>query len=472
MLASKNKLSLYNYLNESDDELPVHNWITLSQAGKITYGQRIIDLVNIAYAVTPLGSFIKNQNDVNASNWRIFSDDGHQINCVIFYRSSRPNESWRGFKIQGIGHDGQPENKKQVMMEHGKLLTHPGWWSESRGAVAKVLLRIGSHVIKDEEFARKIFPGTDLVMIGDDGKYERYINGPGSHKADEYMFGFPILKENNKHNISEYIQILEAREDWDSVKYIIPDGVLLPSTHADLRANARYVPKELISSDVKNALLSIKYKIRDMEPGETCAFVTHALDLGVIKSKTPNSYGRYLYTVKTVRSNLHKKQDYREIIAPGAINKIRSYDNDVITLKADNKFYSYRLADLEKLTHGLNPIQERANRLYQSAKEFIKLNPFDTDEQELQSINTAGYTNLVYVVNGDQDYVAYNPFTVIRIFNRYADHGYVNVINIPIDDIAMFNMAGNIKQSDHFSDNVQSVKALKEFFENSERNAI
>jgi hypothetical protein len=46
--------------------------------------------------------------------------------------------------------------------------------------------------IADEVTAQKVFPNTDLKMIGDKGKYTRILFG--SKRIKETIFGKPIVK--------------------------------------------------------------------------------------------------------------------------------------------------------------------------------------------------------------------------------------------------------------------------------------
>jgi hypothetical protein len=73
-------------------------------------------LVDNAYRATSLGSFVQNASQVAASDWVALDwDPQPDLDCTVFYRKARPNESWTGYKIQGIGHDGKQESKQKVI---------------------------------------------------------------------------------------------------------------------------------------------------------------------------------------------------------------------------------------------------------------------------------------------------------------------------------------------------------------------
>ena len=178
-------------------------WTQLTTEDKEKIGSDLIDLVGVAYANTVLGSFVKNQNDVNASNWLALKSDDQTIICAIFYRQARSTESWSGYKIQGFGHDNQPNSKYQLIIQLKKLLEQQGWWIECRAAVAKALHKIGAPLITDEKLVSSIFPNTNLKM-GENGEYTRHLTTNNSSPiTNETIFGNPTLKK--QFDITEYI---------------------------------------------------------------------------------------------------------------------------------------------------------------------------------------------------------------------------------------------------------------------------
>ena len=209
--------SFKTYLENTDtgSSRLIHNkWTTLSSADKLNFGKKLIELVATAYSNTVLGSFIKNQNDVNASEWTVFSED-NDISCAIFYRVARSNETWEEYKIQGIGHDNSQENKKRIVFHLKELLVQRGWWIECNGPIAKSLYKVVAPFVTDVDIARAIFPNTNLRMLDDKGRYNRNITP--SFNRDEVIFGNPIVK--TKSNIHEYIEYITENKPYLYYRY-------------------------------------------------------------------------------------------------------------------------------------------------------------------------------------------------------------------------------------------------------------
>lgn len=84
-----------------------------SNDDKEFWGEELIQLVQNAYKNSNLGSFVNSLNDVKRSDWLVLDwDDCNQPDSAIFYRKNRPNETWDGYKIQGIGYDNHIISKK------------------------------------------------------------------------------------------------------------------------------------------------------------------------------------------------------------------------------------------------------------------------------------------------------------------------------------------------------------------------
>ena len=152
----------------------------------------IIDLIKTAYKDSSLGSFITSKSDLKNKNWlAIDYDDEPDIDATIFYREPRGNETWVGKKIQGIGHDGTLKSIEYVINKLKELLNKSGYWIEASEKLEKILYRIGVPYVDDEDLANKIFPNTNLKMIGKKGKYVRVESGK---KIEETIFGKPKVK--------------------------------------------------------------------------------------------------------------------------------------------------------------------------------------------------------------------------------------------------------------------------------------
>lgn len=166
--------------------------VLLSNPDKKIEGERLIDLVDTAYSVTPLGSFVKTINDVIKSQWAVIDyneEDG--IDACIFYRNPRPDENWSGQKIQGIGHDGEKDSKKIVIQKMVDLLEKDGFWTEVSDKMEEVLRINGCRAVKDLETLQKLFPNSKIEML-EEGQYQRTLDS--GEFVKETVFGFPIIK--------------------------------------------------------------------------------------------------------------------------------------------------------------------------------------------------------------------------------------------------------------------------------------
>ena len=177
----------------SELKLVKGDWDELAHAEKTEVGNGLKNLVDTAYASTELGGFIKDQNDVNNSEWLALDwDEDDDIDTTVFYRKPRSSESWRGFKIQGIGHDNQRESKSKVVDKIAELITKSGWWIEASGAMRGALLKRNCPVIDDIKVIQKLFNDSSIEM-SDKVSYRRSLPS-GAKTETESVFGKPILK--------------------------------------------------------------------------------------------------------------------------------------------------------------------------------------------------------------------------------------------------------------------------------------
>ena len=154
--------------------------------------EELIDLVQTAYRKAPEGSFVNTKSDLQGSEWHsIDYNKDPLVDATIFYRKARSNESWKGLKIQGIGHNGERPSIDLVLKRLKTLLNKSGIWVEASDAMEHVLYKMGAPYVSDEEYAQRMFPDTDLKMAGDRGKYTRKV---GSKVIKETIFGKPKLK--------------------------------------------------------------------------------------------------------------------------------------------------------------------------------------------------------------------------------------------------------------------------------------
>lgn len=174
-------------------DLQKNRWaLDISNDAKVEVSDDLIHLVQTAYAGTEQGSFVNNVSNLLPSDWAVLDfDQDPDVDSAIFYRGPRAGERWRGYKIQGLGHDGSRASKDHALNKLADQLGKPGWWIESSGALRSVLAKRGSPVVSDEQTLQALFPNTDLQMI-DRTTYTRNLPEGGS--ITETVFGVPVLR--------------------------------------------------------------------------------------------------------------------------------------------------------------------------------------------------------------------------------------------------------------------------------------
>ena len=171
-------------------EIPKQKWIDVNPT---EYSDDLVSIVQNAYKKTPKGSFINTKSDLIGSDWNsIDIDEIPDIDATIFYRKPRANETWKGNKIQGIGHDGDREAIDILLKRMKQLLSKSGWWVEASDTLEHVLYKMGISYIDNEDVARRVFPNTNLKFTGNRGQYTRLV---GNQKVKETIFGNPIVRK-------------------------------------------------------------------------------------------------------------------------------------------------------------------------------------------------------------------------------------------------------------------------------------
>ena len=173
-------------------QLPKNKWeLLVSTADKHEFSGELVDLVKQAYAKTPHGSFVQSMHDVVPSDWLVIDWDPEPgIDAAVFYRGPRGNEQWTGFKIQGLGHDGQQTSKAKATQKVIEHLAKPGWWIESSDAMRRVLQKSGAQPVTDVKLLQRLFNDSSLTMI-DKITYTRTIQ---SGNITETVFGNPTVR--------------------------------------------------------------------------------------------------------------------------------------------------------------------------------------------------------------------------------------------------------------------------------------
>jgi len=178
-------------------KLPKYNWsLVVTTTAKTHLASNLVDLVQKAYSKTPQGSFVNSMKDVVASNWIAYDwDRDPDADAVLFFRVARPGEVWRGYKIQGIGHDTQRTSIDKVLGKVREQLRKPGWWIEASDAMEHILYKDGKiPIVTNEEFLNKLYPHSNLKMLGDKAKPAKYQRRAGTMTIKETTFGMPTLR--------------------------------------------------------------------------------------------------------------------------------------------------------------------------------------------------------------------------------------------------------------------------------------
>lgn len=173
--------------------LPKNSWeMLISNGDKHELGQELVDLVRHAYSNTPQGSFVNSIADVIPSDWKIIDwDKDPDVDATIFYRVNRAGENWSGYKIQGLGHDGQRTSKDKAIQQMVHQLGKNGWWVESSDAMEHILKKAGLKPVSDVNTLRRLFNDPKLTMTDDDSYTRKTPNG---QLLNETVFGNPVIK--------------------------------------------------------------------------------------------------------------------------------------------------------------------------------------------------------------------------------------------------------------------------------------
>lgn len=207
--------------------LPKNSWqLIVSDSDKEEIGHDLVQLVQTAYSSTIKGSFVNSLKDVLPSDWLVFDWDNEPgADAAIFYRKSRPSETWTGFKIQGIGHDGKAESKQRAIAKVHQLITQPGWWIETSHAMRLAMMKMNAPAVTDEALISGLFPRSFIRMI-DKKTYIRKVES--GLIITETTFGHPILKN---RNTNESINPQVFRRGFEQTKKVLGGKYMLKAYH-------------------------------------------------------------------------------------------------------------------------------------------------------------------------------------------------------------------------------------------------
>jgi hypothetical protein len=180
------------YAELIERELPKNSWEALTaDPDKQEFGQELVNLVQTAYQSTELGSNVNDLSDVVPSDWLVLDwDKNPDVDTLVFYRTNRAGETWRGNKIQGIGHDGQRGSKKKAIQKLEQVLQQQGWWIEASDALRATLRKVNAPIVTDVGFLRELFDDPYLTKM-DPVTYSRKLQN--NRVIIESVFGHPVL---------------------------------------------------------------------------------------------------------------------------------------------------------------------------------------------------------------------------------------------------------------------------------------
>lgn len=198
-------------------QLPKNSWeLIISNYDKQELGDDLVSLVSHAYSNTPQGSFVNSIKDVIPSDWNVIDwDQDPDVDSCVFYRRNRGGENWRGYKIQGLGHDGTRTSKDKAINKIQQLLSKPGVWIESSDAMRHVLKKLNIPAVTDERLLQQLFNDPNLKMIDNDTYVRVLSNG---QKVQETVFGSPKVMRATEFT-EAVLDEMPLPADWDPSQF-------------------------------------------------------------------------------------------------------------------------------------------------------------------------------------------------------------------------------------------------------------
>jgi hypothetical protein len=195
----KNLKTYDSWLNESSGDLlkprrgkPLH----FDHRRYPELAGELFNLITIAYSEIGGHAKIKSPEDIFSDpDWNFWEGtDIHgsqDFDIVIFGQKTK-----FGVKFSGVGHDGAKDSKKEYLDDLGSDLKNLGYYIESSGKFAEILMnKYGCPVIEDEETVVKVL-GKQVQWIGKSSNPEHtgngwYIRNIGGHPHEKILIGRP-----------------------------------------------------------------------------------------------------------------------------------------------------------------------------------------------------------------------------------------------------------------------------------------
>lgn len=163
-----------------------NKWIDIKGLEKKILAQNLFDLVQNAYK--PIGGHFEIKSPEDLLQYQFIKaedlDSDPDADVMSMYKKTSS-----GIKYIGGGQDGDPDSKKQMLIDVGKTLFKKGYYAEVSDKLAEILLnKFNVPYVDNKEEVERILR-KPVKWIGD-GWYERNVSGAGNHK--KILVGRPI----------------------------------------------------------------------------------------------------------------------------------------------------------------------------------------------------------------------------------------------------------------------------------------
>jgi|APSaa5957512576_1039674.scaffolds.fasta_scaffold33434_2 hypothetical protein len=180
LLTEKSFQAIYNKKNK---------WIELIKKNN---RKELVDnlyvLIDGAYGKLGGHVGIKTPNDILSPNYAWWEavdvDIDPEADAVIFGKKTK-----FGFKMSGLGHDGQSKSKSIAIDQMSKQLNKKGYWIEASGKLSKILKRAGTPYLTSQEDVERLW-SSKVEWFGD-GQYKRLLPDTKKNTDIERLYGKP-----------------------------------------------------------------------------------------------------------------------------------------------------------------------------------------------------------------------------------------------------------------------------------------
>lgn len=152
---------------------------------KTKFGDEVWSILDKSYA--KLGGFKSYDNKTHMFTefgmWILVFDEDENIIASIIFKNQHGN------KLVGLGTDGQPQSKNELIHVLRKLRNQKNFWAEVSGPLEKLFNTLDIPLISNN-YAKKL-TGKEILEHDEDGyHYVRYIAGQPTRKI---IMGYPEI---------------------------------------------------------------------------------------------------------------------------------------------------------------------------------------------------------------------------------------------------------------------------------------